>query len=115
MRRVRQRAEREIESGIAVLKRWWTQKYKLPPNHSLFLDQSVTELNQEMLCDLLVRKREILAELKNEDTRMRERQELIRQLHVVNEALGDPDEAEDDLIDQWEKDLEEGRTPDLEG
>jgi len=114
MGKVRRRAEREVKSGIAGLKRWWSQKYKLPPNHPLFLEQSVAELNQEMVEDLLIRKREVMAELENEETRMRERQELGRQLRALNEALGDKQESEDELIDQWERDLEEGRIPDLE-
>ena len=114
MGRVRRRAEREVKGGIAGLRRWWSQKYKLPPNHPLFLEQSVAELNQEMVEDLLIRKREVEAELENEDTRMSERQELSRQLRALNEALGEPPETGDELIDQWEKDLEEGRVPNLE-
>lgn len=86
----------------------------MPTNHPLFLEQTVTELNQEMIEDLLIRKREVVAELESEDTRMQERQVLARQLKSLNEALGDPQEREDDLIDQWEQDLEEGRVPNLE-
>jgi hypothetical protein len=86
----------------------------LPTNHPLFLEQTVAELNQEMIEDLLIRKREVVAELESEDTRMQERQVLARQLKSLNEALGDPQEREDDLIDQWEQDLEEGRVPNLE-
>jgi len=67
-----------------------------------------------MVEDLLIRKREVEAELENEDTRMRERQELSRQLRALNEALGEPPETGDELIDQWEQDLEEGRVPNLE-
>lgn len=74
----------------------------------------MAELNQEMIEDLLIRKREVVAELESEDTRMQERQVLARQLKSLNEALGDPQEREDDLIDQWEQDLEEGRVPNLE-
>lgn len=74
----------------------------------------MAELNQEMVEDLLIRKREVVAELESEDTRMQERQVLARQLKSLNEALGDPQEREDDLIDQWEQDLEEGRVPNLE-
>jgi hypothetical protein len=67
-----------------------------------------------MVEDLLIRKREVEAELENEDTRMSERQELSRQLRALNEALGEPLETGDELIDQWEQDLEEGRVPNLE-
>lgn len=114
MRRVRQRAEREVESGLSSLKRWWSGKYKLPPNHALFLEQSVAELNQEMIEDLLVRKRELLAALADEDQSIKEQQELSRQLRAVLAALGDPIDTGDELVDQWEQDLEEGRVPDLE-
>jgi len=114
MRRVRRRAEREVESGLASLKRWWSSKYKLPPNHTLFLEQSVAELNQEMIEDLLVRKRDLIAALGDEDQPIKEQQELSRQLRGVLTALGDPVETGDELVDQWERDLEEGRVPDLE-
>jgi hypothetical protein len=114
MRKVRYRAEREVESGLAGLKRWWSGKYKLPPNHALFLEQSVSELNQEMIEDLLTRKREILSALENDELSMKEQQELSRQMRAILSALGDPVETEDALVDQWERDLEEGRIPDLE-
>lgn len=38
---------------------------------------------------------------------------LMKQLAIVNRVLGDEKE-EDDLFDQWERDLEEGRVPDLD-
>lgn len=38
---------------------------------------------------------------------------LMKQLAIVNQVLGD-EEVEDDLFDQWERDLEEGRVPDLD-
>jgi hypothetical protein len=86
----------------------------LPPNHTLFLEQSVAELNQEMIEDLLVRKRDLTTALEDEDQSIKEQQELSRQLRAVLTALGDPVETGDELIDQWERDLEEGRVPDLE-
>lgn len=86
----------------------------MPPNHTLFLEQSVAELNQEMIEDLLVRKRDLTTALEDEDQSIKEQQELSRQLRAVLTALGDPVETGDELIDQWERDLEEGRVPDLE-
>jgi len=74
----------------------------------------VAELNQEMIEDLLVRKRDLIAALGDEDQPIKEQQELSRQLRGVLTALGDPVETGDELVDQWERDLEEGRVPDLE-
>lgn len=76
----------------------------------------MAELNQEMIEDLLVRKRELLAELTDEEDepRLQRRQELHRQLQYINRALGDPMESDDALVDQWERDLAEGRVPNLE-
>lgn len=74
----------------------------------------MAELNQEMIEDLLVRKRDLIAALGDEDQPIKEQQELSRQLRGVLTALGDPVETGDELVDQWERDLEEGRVPDLE-
>ena len=97
------------------MKRWWSEKYNLPPNHKLFESQSLAEIELEMYEDLLTRKQSIESELHEDQREMNRAEELITQLNAIKRALGEKDEVVvDPLIDQWEKDLEEGRIPDLE-
>lgn len=115
MVRIKKTARENVESGIAGLKRWWSKKYKLPPNHELFLNQNIGELNLEMYEDWMVRKDELEDLMLNrpelfDPSQMRGMQ---RELDSLNAALGENDFVEDDLIDKWERELAEGKTPDL--
>lgn len=107
------KAERNLENGLTQLRRWWSKKYKLPPNHDLFENQSVAEINLEFFEDLMAQRREVLEELDDEETRSEQAEVLFRQLNAINKALGFPEEVQDDLIDEWERELEAGRVPDL--
>lgn len=110
--RIKQAAMQNWKSGMTTIKRWWVDKYRLPPNHPLFTECSISEWTQEMHEDLLARKAEIEADL--EDARG-DTEPLMRQLAAVNKALGDKEAiGEDDLIDEWERELEMGRVPDLD-
>lgn len=93
------------------MKKWWTNKYKLPANHDLFVGQSESELALEMFEDMLLRKQEILDDLETSDSK--NANELYRQLNALNAALGEGEVVQDDLVDRWEKELEQGITPDL--
>lgn len=93
------------------MKKWWTNKYKLPANHDLFVGQSESELALEMFEDMLLRKQEILDDLETSDSK--NANELYRQLNALNAALGEGEIVQDDLVDRWEKELEQGITPDL--
>ena len=108
---MRARAERNLRDGTLFRRRWWTRKYELPPNHPLFLERSVADLQQEMCEDLLWRRKEIMREIEEEG----DKGDVLKQeLDRVNEALGGEAVVVDDLWDQWEADLEAGREPDLE-
>jgi hypothetical protein len=95
------------------LKRWWSNKYKLPPNHSLFVSQSEDELTQAMFEDWMVERESVLEKLKNNDG---DGKDLIEHLNLLNKALGEKkgDVVQDDLFESWERDVEEGRIPDLD-
>lgn len=108
--RLRARAQKSLDDGEAQIKRWWSNKYNLPPNHELFMGMSFAEHTQEMYEDLLFRREEIQRSLEDNDG---DQKILMKQLALLNKALGDA-ESEDDLFDQWERDLEEGRIPDLD-
>jgi len=107
-------ALRKIDDGIARIENWWTSKYKLPPNHELFMNRSVASLHIEMLKDLLLKKEQLEKDLKKATGA--EFAELTNQLTSIDRALNDEvdsDLSEDPLIDKWEKELLEGITPNL--
>jgi hypothetical protein len=98
---------------LARLKRWWSRKYNRPPNDPMFVSQTEPELRLEMFEDLLVQREEILDKLE-EAGDLRERADLHERLQEINKVFDyKTDMGEDDLIDEWERDLEEGRVPDL--
>ena len=101
---------------MAGLKRWWSKKYKLPPNHKLFTSQNVGDLNLEMFEDWLLRKEELERSLVDDGYNYNTDQvrEMERELNELNKVLGEGGiEFKDELIDKWEQELEEGITPDL--
>ena len=65
----------------------------------------------EMYEDMLLRKQEILDELETADTKTAN--ELYRQLNALNVGLGEEEVIQDDLVERWEKELEQGKIPDL--
>lgn len=94
------------------LKHWWAGKYKLPPNHSLFETQSVAELVLEQYEDLYYQRAELEANL--EDLSGDALREAERKIREIGKALGEKVDGEDDLIDKWERELAEGKIPNLE-
>ena len=103
------RARNNVEKGNARLKRWWSEKYKLPANHDLFVNQSEAQLMLEYYEDLYARKQDIEKDLEsNESDRS-----LLSQLNAIGKALGEEDMEKDDLWDKWERELEAGLIPDL--
>jgi len=57
--RVKAEARRNALRGISQIKRWWSQKYNLPPNHPLCEGRSMADLTREMYEDLFVRRQEL--------------------------------------------------------
>jgi hypothetical protein len=121
--RLKEKAKENVESGFSTLKRWWSDKYNLPPNHTLFLGQSKAALMLELYEDLHQRKKEITRDLESANTRMEERVRLGEALRGVNAILEGDGKEDDDpnapvvtgdpLVDRWERELAEGKTPDL--
>lgn len=117
--RLREEAKQHVKSGYAQLKRWWVQKYKLPPNHELFLNQSMAALNLEMMEDLWIREQELQDKVKEEEGSVLN--EAVKQLQEVRKALGvmldfaSPRiSGTDALVDKWEAEIAAGRDPDLD-
>ena len=71
---------------------------------------SLSEHIQEMYEDLLFKREEVERSL---EERIGDKELLLRQLAALNRALGEAI-SEDDLIDEWERELAEGRVPDLD-
>lgn len=79
----------------------------------MFVGQTAAELQLEMFEDLLSQREEILEQL-DAVTEAQERGNLRERLHGINKVFGYAlDQGQDDLIDEWERDLAEGRVPDL--
>lgn len=118
--RVKKAARRNVEDGTATLRRWWSKKYSLPPNHELFTSQTLAELNQEMMEDLMIQKKDIERELQDGDPdehRPKSRSEiLLEQLADINRALDEADDTitQDDLTAYWDEQLDRGEEPDLD-
>ena len=102
-----------LKTGMARLRRWWAGKYKLPPNSALFMEQTQAELSQEMFEDLMMRRDELRVQLEDGDSDG-EGSRLLEEINSINKILGYDTEVQDDLWDQWERDIEEGRVPDLD-
>lgn len=113
--RLKREAKENVQSGLAGLRRWWSKKYKLPPNHGLFVGQSVGDLNLEMFEDWMLRIEEIEKALEDKSYMFNVEQirDMQREMNELLGALEDEPVVEDDLIDKWERELEAGVTPDL--
>jgi len=106
-------AERNLNDGLAQIRRWWTRKYNRPSTDPLFTGQTAEELHLEMFDDLLVQREEIMERL-GKSMDIRDRENLREKLHEINDVFGyKVDMGEDALIDEWERDLEAGKVPDL--
>lgn len=87
----------KLDPGLVeMLRRWWTEKYRLPSNHELFQTSTVFTLLTEFWLDHYYNNS--LEAYRNEDG----------EIQFINTG--------DELIDKWEKELSEGKNPDyLEG
>jgi len=110
--RLRSQARRNLESNEAAIRRWWVNKYNLPANHELYRTRSWVDWQIEMFEDLYVRRAELKEQMADGTV---DNKKALKVLSAINSVLGDNEEVFDDpLIDQWERDLAEGRIPDLE-
>jgi hypothetical protein len=96
---------------MAGLRRWWIKKYQLPPHHPLFLQRSVAEHLQEIEEDLLLLRDDLESEL--EESPQSERGDINKRLVRVRQALGEKEASTDPLVDKWERELADGKVPDL--
>ena len=102
-----------MQSGYTRLKKWWSNKYNLPGNHPLFVGQTMAEIMTEWYEDLWAKKEEIERQLDSGEIPFDDRGPYMRQLTTINEELGEADNAGDPVIDKWEREIAEGKVPDL--
>lgn len=111
--RLKAQARRNRESGLAIAKRWWVQKHQTPTRP--FLDMSLPGLLIEMYEDMLATRDEIMDELA---TRRGDKSDLYERLAAINKVMADDDapspQSYDPLIDKWDREMEEGKDPDLD-
>lgn len=80
----------------------------------MFTSQTVAELELELFEDLLFQREDIMDKLRDSHIDQRERSSMRDRLVEINKVFGfEPDLGEDPLIDSWERDLEDGKIPDL--
>lgn len=109
-----QKAKSNIESGKTRWIHWWCKKYNLPPNHELLQSRTLPDLELEFLEEILLERADLVDQL-SKISELSTRSQLSSKLAKLNKILEDaPDEESDDpLIDKWEKELDEGKIPDL--
>lgn len=106
-----------MTSGKTALSRWWSQKYNRPPNDPSYRDQSTGLLLREFFEDIYRRKEELEAQI--QDASGQEVTSINKALDAVRKILAVDDdeitgETGDPVVDEWIRDLEEGRTPNLQ-
>ena len=108
---VQARAKRNLDDGRVQIRRWWSDKYDLPPNHPLFRERSLADIQIEMVEDLMQRRKQLRKQIDDDGDKGGK---LLAEINDIDEALGDKPTVIDDLWDIWEQDLAAGRTPDLD-
>jgi hypothetical protein len=110
MARLRAQAKRNLRTNDYRIRKWWVEKYKRPANDALFMGRSWPEWQVEMFEDMLAQ-RELLADrVARGEVASKDGMEV---LEGLNKILGDS-RVVDPLIDKWERELDAGKTPNLD-
>lgn len=106
-------AKENVQTTLGYLRKWWVQKYSLPPYHELFESRSIPELLLEWYEDLYDEKTTLERQL---ETEKGESGNIRNRLNEVLSILeGGPNRKTGDrLIDYWEDQLARGEEPDLD-
>lgn len=107
------RARKTYASDEGKMTRWWCQKYNLPPNHELLQTRSLSDLEHELLVDMLHDRDQLRRQL-DEGGSDAQQDAILQRINGINQALGDPVEDYDPLVAKWEAELERGVLPDLD-
>jgi hypothetical protein len=104
-------AQRNLENSDARIRRWWCRKYSSPATDPRFTGRSIAEWTIELLEDTYERREEVKHQIESGQVKFSDGEAILRRL---SEALGEQPTGYDPLIDEWERDLAEGRVPDLD-
>lgn len=110
-----QEAERpqDREDPFYSIRRWWVDKYKLPPNHALFLERPPAYWLEEMYEDYAEERQGLIEVSKDPDIDMSRLHKMLDQLEIALGLKAKGQFSDDPVIERWEKHLmETGRFPD---
>jgi len=110
MDRLRRQAKENIKTNDYMIRKWWVDKYKRPTNDPLFMNRSWVEWQVEMFEDMFAQRDSIADKLKDGDL---DSKQAVEALQALNKILGE-DTMIDPLTDKWERELAEGKTPNLD-
>jgi hypothetical protein len=108
---IRARAKQNVADGIHRLRRWWTNKYKLPSSHPSFQNATLPDLMIEFYEDLHEERETLEARRRRSKLEDHERDRLTSIQGILD---GEAIEFGDPLIEKWEREIAEGRIPDLD-
>jgi hypothetical protein len=103
------RARRKTQTKASALQKWWSDHFNVAPDDPSVVDKSEAELEEAWYEWLFGTLEELKAE--NEENPSRALQEKIDRVQAV---IDGEKYEEDPLIAQWERELAEGKIPDLE-
>jgi len=110
MGRLKQQAKKNVQTNDFMIRRWWVEKYHRPTNDPLFMTRCWVEWQIEMFEDMHHDRDRILDRLKDGELDSKSAQSA---LDSLNKILDDEVEI-DPLTDKWERELAEGKIPDLD-
>ena len=111
MERLRSQAKKNLQTNEYRIRKWWVDKYNRPTNDPLFQQRSWAEWQLEMYEDMWVQRDQLVESLNRGDV---ESKSVMPAITALNKVLEDGEMVTGDpLIDKWEKEWAEGKTPDL--
>jgi len=110
MGRLRKQAKKNVQTNDYMIRHWWVDKYKRPTNDRLFMTRSWVEWQLEMFEDMHAERDRLIARLEAGEI---EAKLAMPALDALNRILGD-DKVVDPLADKWERELAEGKVPNLD-
>ena len=105
--------EAEGDGDFTFLRQWWAERYKRPPNDPSLERLTPAELELAMYRDLISRKKELESQLENSAPGVN-RTKIVDAIGEIDELMTGVNSAADPLIDKWEREIAEGKIPDLD-
>ena len=99
-----------------MLERWWSDRYNLPPNHPLFVSQSVHELLEEFLMHKIQDKDRLRADADSGELSGQELSATQSQINAIDALLEGREKVGtgDPLADYWEAQIDAGEEPNFD-